>query len=303
MQLPSIYQLRTGFRQAVTAASAVLPRQTGIAIERRLRGYEDSKKLERAHGVIVSFGKSGRTWLTVLLSRYFARKYGLDGDRIMEFDDFHRANAAIPVLFFTHDNYLKDYLGSDAKIANYGRARVVLLVRDPRDTIVSQYFQWKHRMRQRKRIINGYPLDDIGIGAFAAGDAAGLPKLLAFMNAWAQDIEKFPNLLLVRYEDLRAATRDELRRILVFFGQSPSDDELDDCIAHASIDNMRRMERDNAGRLMANTRLKPADVNDPNSFKVRRAKVGGWRDYFTEEEAASLDRLVRERLSPIFAYS
>ena len=302
IQLPSIFQVRTGLRQVIAAACTALPRDTGIAIERRVRGYEENKKLARADGVVISFGKSGRTWLRVLISRYFARKYGLPEGDIMEFDDFHRRNPAIPVIFFTHDNYIKDYLGSDRKFDTYSGSRVVLLVRDPRDTSVSQYFQWKHRMVGRKKTINAYPPEDKGIYDFVAGEAAGIPKVLNFMNAWARDIERFPNLVVVKYEDLRAATREQLRRVLIFFGQTPTDDELDDCVAYASVDNMRRMERENADKWNTDSRLKPGDANDPASFKVRRAKVGGWRDYMTEEEAVHIDRIVREGLLPAFGY-
>ena len=92
--MPSIFKIRTGLRQVAVAASTLLPRETAVKIERRLRGYEDSRKLACADGVVVSFGKSGRTWLTVLLSRYFARKYGLAENRVMDFDDFHRHNPA-----------------------------------------------------------------------------------------------------------------------------------------------------------------------------------------------------------------
>ena len=76
MQLPTIYDLRTGVRRIISAGSAVLPREAGIRAERWFRGYEDAKKLENADGVIVSFGKSGRTWLRVLVWRYFAKKNG-----------------------------------------------------------------------------------------------------------------------------------------------------------------------------------------------------------------------------------
>jgi len=31
--------------------------------------------------------------------------------------------------------------------------------------------------------------------------------------------------------------------------------------------------------------MKPGNADDPSSFKVRRGKVGGWRDYVTEEQA------------------
>jgi hypothetical protein len=303
IQLPSRYDLHTGLRQAVSIASLVLPQKISVAVERRARGFEEARKLERADGVIVSFGKSGRTWLRVLISRYYAKKFGLADGRMMEFDDFHRSNNAIPCLFFTHDNYLKDHVGGDGKFANYGRSRVVLLVRDPRDIAVSQYFQWKHRMRMRKKIINGYPLVDEGPYKFVAGAEAGVPKIVAFMNAWARDIGKFKGLLVVKYEELRAGTQGELRRILEFLGEHPADAELDDCASFASIDNMRRMEEESAGKLTGGNRLKPGDVGEPQSFKVRRGKVGGWRDYMSEEEAAHIDRLVRETLDPVFGYT
>jgi hypothetical protein len=63
---------------------------------------------------------------------------------------------------------------------------------------------------------------------------------------------------------------------------------------------MRKLE--NSGKLGFNTRLKPADANNPASFKARRGKVGGWRDYLTPEEAETIDRIVRTELSPIFHY-
>ena len=42
---------------------------------------------------------------------------------------------------------------------------------------------------------------------------------------------------------------------------------------------------------------------DPESFKVRRAKVGGYRDYFSAEQADELEELVRKNLSPALGYN
>lgn len=303
MQLPTIHDIRTGVRRLISASSAVLPRKTGIRAERWFRGYEDAKKLEDADGVIVSFGKSGRTWLRVLIWRYFAKKNGFAADGISEFDEFRLKNPNVPVLFFTHDNYLKDYAGHDRKADLYGDARVVLLVRDPRDTAVSQFFQWKHRIVPRKKVINGYPLGEVDLHGFITSEQSGIPKIIGFMNAWAREMERMPDILVVKYEDLRANTKGELARVLAFFGQQPSEEELDDAVSFASIENMRRMELENASKATAHRSLKPADASDPSSFKVRRAKVGGWRDYVTEEQSEAIDRMVKERLDPVFGYA
>lgn len=267
-----------------------------------MRGWEEAGRLSAADAAVVSFGKSGRTWFRVLVSRYFAHKYGLAEGQLMEFDEFRRANPKIPAVFFTHDNYLKDYMGHDRKADLYGGSRVILLVRDPRDTAVSQYFQWKHRMAARKKVINAYPLGEVDVAAFIMGDEAGIPKIIDFMNDWAGALSRIPNLLLVRYEDLKADTAGQLGRALRFLGEEPTDAELDDAAAYSSIENMRRMEKENAGKLAANARLKPGNPNDPSSFKVRRAKVGGWRDYVTAEQADVIQAMVRERLDTVYNY-
>ena len=303
MQLPNVYDLRTGIRRLIAASSVLLPRDTGIRAERWYRGYEDHRKLAAADAVIVSFGKSGRTWLRVLLWRYFAKKNGFEREGISGFDEFRLNNPNVPVLFFTHDNYLRDYAGHDRKADLYGASHVVLLVRDPRDTAVSQFFQWKHRIVPRKKLINGYPLSEMDVHDFIVSPEAGLPKIIAFMNAWAAAMESMPDLLVVKYEDLRSDTKGQLARVLAFLGQTPDDAQLADAVEFASVDNMRRMEIENAGKALAQRSMKPGDANDPSSFKVRRAKVGGWRDYVTEEQALAIDRMVDDTLAPVFGYS
>jgi len=92
-----------------------------------------------------------------------------------------------------------------------------------------------------------------------------------------------PKLLVVRYEDLRAETKGQLRCILEFLGQQPADADIDDAVSFASIDSTRRMEVENAKKAGAQRSMEPGNADDPSSFKVRRDKVGGWSDYVTEE--------------------
>ena len=48
--------------------------------------------------------------------------------------------------------------------------------------------------------------------------------------------------------------------------------------------------------------MKAGDKANPDSFKVRRAKVGGYRDYFDDAQVAQLDALTEARLLPGFGY-
>ena len=65
---------------------------------------------------------------------------------------------------------------------------------------------------------------------------------------------------------------------------------------------MRRMEATRTFRLSGG-RMVPKDRSDPNTYKVRRAKVAGYRDDFTGEQVARVDAYVRDHLSPAFGYT
>jgi hypothetical protein len=49
-------------------------------------------------------------------------------------------------------------------------------------------------------------------------------------------------------------------------------------------------------------RMVARDRNNPDSFKVRRGKVGGWRDHFTADEVQRIEALVVRDLAPVFGY-
>jgi hypothetical protein len=269
-------------------------------LERRLRGWEEAWKLSHADVVVVSFGKAGRTWLRVLLSRFYQLLYHLP-ERLLGFDNFHAHDRRAPRIFFTHDNYIADWTGHRDSKRDFYDKKVILLVRNPQDTAVSQYFQWKFRMRPGKMRLNDYPEPgaDVGIYDFLMRSRAGLPKIVDFMNRWAQEMPRLPSLLLVRYEDMRADPRGQLARIARFVGAPEDAVALAGAVEYATLENMRKLE---GRRVFFGDRLAPRDRHNPDSYKVRRAKVGGYRDYFDDEQVARIDALVRETLSPVFGY-
>jgi len=281
-----------------------LPREKKIRIDRWLRGKEEFRKLRLADCVIVSFGKSGRTWVRVMLSRFYQVKHGLSARHLIGFDNLHKKNAAIPKLFFTHDNYIKDYTGNRDTKADFYDKKVVLLVRDPFDTAVSQFFQWKYRMRPGKKALNQYPQhgSDTSVFEFVMDEEAGLPKIIDYLNLWASESSKIKDLLIVRYEDLRADTAQALERIVNFIGTPGSEAEIREAVNFASVENMRQMEEKKTFWL-SGSRMVAKDRKNPNSYKVRKAKVGGYRDYFDDQQIARMQQLVAERLDPVFGYT
>src|SRR5699024_6652586 len=128
--------------------------------------------------------------------------------------------------------------------SDYRGTPVVLLARHPADTVVSQYFQWKYRMRDRKKQINDYPPEgaEVSVYDFAMNYGAGLAKIIDFMNLWAREAPHLQSLLLVRYEDMRDDPARELSRVMEFVGTAATESEIAEAVEFASVDNMRKME-------------------------------------------------------------
>ena len=93
---------------------------------------------------IVSFPKSGRTWLRVLIGKAIADQYNLDDRYVL---DTYRLTKKLklPVIQFIHDGSDLQYarthnnLRRDTRV--YRKKKVIFLARDPRDLIVSNYYQ------------------------------------------------------------------------------------------------------------------------------------------------------------------
>jgi hypothetical protein len=289
--------------ERVALASVPPPLSRRHAIERWMRGREEFVKLRRADTVFVSYAKSGRTWLRVTLSRFYQQRHSLHERSFLEFDNLKRRHPQIPSIFFTHGNYLRDYTGHWDDRRDFYDRRVLLLVRDPRDVAVSQFFQWKHRMRPRKKRLNQYPPHgaDLSIAEFVMEHPAGLRRVVDFLNGWAEEVHKLSAAHVIRYEDLRAEPSQQLAGVLAFLGTPASPNELDDAVHFASYDRMKQLESARFFRRNGR-RVRPGAASNPDSFKVRRAKVGGYRDYFSDAQCEAIDAYVRCELSDFYDY-
>ena len=288
-------------RRAVLLPTMILPKPARAACYGWIKGRHELRKLRQADYVIVSFPQSGRTWLRTMLTRFYQGRHGIDEMRLLGLKNLNRLDARIPKVFFTHDHYIRDYTGHrDSKI-DFADKKIVLLVRDPRDTAVSSYHSLKYRPNPARKGLNEIEAEGENAPApfeymqFRAGWAVD------FMNSWQGELADGARRLLVRYEDLRAAPAVHLQRVLAFLDADPSAAEIEDAVAFASFDNMRKLEA-SAAFGSDDRRIVPGAAGNPESFKVRRGKVGGYRDYLSEDEAAALDRLVAGRLSPAFGY-
>lgn len=281
-------------------AGRLLPEEKRFPTERRVRGWFDYQRLVRADYAVVSFGKSGRTWVRVMISRLYQLVYDLPSEDLLEFGNYHRRDKRIPRILFTHDNYLRDYTGDGASKRAYADKPVVLLVRHPADVTMSQYFQWKHRMRPHKVALNRYPAvaTDRGPYEFMMG-SSGLKKVIEFLNEWDDALRTRARSLVIRYEDLRSDTPAQLRKLAAFLELAPGEDIIRSTVEYAAFENMKQRE---AEAISDSDRLRAKDLSNPDSFKTRRGKVGGWTDYFDDTQCAEIDAVVEATLRPSYGY-
>ena len=158
-------------------------------------------------------------------------------------------------------------------------------------------------MKTRKKMINDYPdhNSDIALFDFVVKHEAGLHRVIEFLNGWDEEKDRMRDLLVVRYEDLRAEPHVYMKRILDFMGVAASEQDINDAIQFAAYDNMKRLEQ-SQGVHASGQRMRPGDQGNPDSYKVRRAKVGGYRDYFDANHVQQIDALVDRALVPAFGY-
>ena len=135
---------------------------------------------------------------------------------------------------------------------------------------------------------------------FVMRSEIGLPSIVEFLNRWERNLSNVDRPLIVRYEDFREKPIESLGLLVSFLGEDFSDPEIRSAVEFGSFDNLRTLESTGFFRRGGLSRRDPAD---PETFKVRRGKVHGYRDYFSTEQVAEMEGLVATRLSPAFGYT
>lgn len=267
----------------------------------RRRQHKIIRRLKRADAVVVTHTKSGRTWLLVMISHLFHLKYGTPEHAIVKFDNLHRQDPRVPKLYFTRWANLIDPDDDAPPPPLPPATRWIFLFRDPRDIAVSYYFHLRNRSTPVERAHKGVADEVLTMSMFdfVTDPAVGIPHIVALMNRWLERMAGLKQSMLVRYEDLHADPADALGRVMDFLGQPSSAEQIAQAVEFGAFDNLKSRE---AGNFFASERLRPVDRSDPDTFKVRRGAVGGWRDYFDPRQQAVIDGLVAGRLPAHLGY-
>lgn len=227
---------------------------------------------------LVSFPRSGVTWMTFLLANLmvkFCRKnidvnfktiYSIIPDihynkeNIPDDTTFH----PFPRMIKSHSEYLPDY------------KRVIYLIRDPRDVMVSYYDYLTNK-------ISGPRFKDFS--DFIKNRQYGVSTWVKHIKSW---INKWD--IIIRYEDLKTNPKGQLEKILSFLNiKTINEDDINFAIEKSSLEEMQSMEKEGMVKV--------------NAFKkdfafIRKGDVGGWKDVFKESDTRYYrEEMIRNELN------
>jgi hypothetical protein len=298
-------------RQIILKTTQLLPLQARARLRANLLGRLEMSRGRRAQYFVIGHPKSGNTWLRTMISRLYQQRYGLPESLVLKSDELHLANPACPRFLVT--NALYSYEGVIGEALDAKRAdrefldrHVMLLARHPCDIAVSWYIQFTKRVSVAKReMINAtlkHPIDHTSIDkwSFVMNEEIGLPSLIEFLNTWERNLKGVEHSLITRYEDLRLHPVETLKTIMTFFEQDFSDAEIEAAVQFGSFENMQKLE---SSRVLSRGGFSAYKADDPETAKVRRGQILGYRNDFDADKVAQMDRLVAERLSPTFGYT
>jgi hypothetical protein len=240
---------------------------------------------------LVSYPKCGRTWLRVMLQQYLRST----GQSLRSFRDKSLLNVTpYHVIRFEHDQGSwipapprMEQLSFD--VLKYGKKKVIFLARDPRDVLVSSWYHLKYRENIYKGELSEFVRDEL----------VGIHKVVAFMNMWVDNQYAMGEFLLLTYEQLHRDPHDTLRQMLTMMGVDVQSELVEQAVAASTFDKMKQMEQSGSLR---EPWMKPGAKNSGNSFKIRKGKVGGFRQELSEEDIAFVNRVIQDKLSSRLPY-
>ncbi len=249
---------------------------------------------------ILSYPCSGRTWLRLMIGRALQFYFKTDHLNPFEIHQFSNAYPSMAKISLQHDGnpMLRKPSELETDKSRFRGTKVILLVRDPRDTVVSWYFEIT-----RRRHLPGSEAPEFegSLRQFCHEERAGLNTIIGYMNSWAENRNVPDGFLLVRYEDLHKDAGHELARIFEFLDMPDVPEKIIfQAVDFAAFDNMRRMEKENTLEIEV---FQPGNESDENSFKTRVGKTGGWHEHFSAEEIQFINQRIKNNLSSCFGYS
>lgn len=228
-------------------------------------------------GVIVSFPRSGRTWLMTMIGLAVCHR---DGRPIEQ-----ASKERIKVVDATHDKTdkgarrLPEQLSTDKR--GYKNKNVLFMFRDPKDQVLSAYLHAKKNKGYKVGTLSEYIRDR----------RFGVEKIVTFNNNWYDQSHVPKKFCSISYEALHEGTEAVLALVLTFFDIPFSKEDLEFAVENSSLEQLQKWEKE--GFLNQNV-PKPKHPKDKDSYYHRKGIIGDYKNYMTPEDIQFCDEWIKK---------
>ena len=262
---------------------------TGYIKQVDVEKHAASISLDPSDVWIVTFAKAGTTW-TQQIVKLIRNGGEVDDRNINESIPWLEANSFFkkdimslpkPRAFKSHFSYELMPCGKP----NTTPCKYVYVARNPKDVAVSFYFHY-HRLQT----IPGANLEwNLFFCNFIFGNLVFGDYFDHVLSWWAHKDDK--NVLFLKFEDMKKDLPTAVARIAKFIECDVTDEVIEKVAAKASFNVMKNDDTANYSW------ISPLSVNSSAPAFMRKGEVGDWKNYFTPEQSAEMDKVCRERLN------
>lgn len=245
----------------------MLSRMKSVA-RRLFPGKGKGPTFRRGDVFLVSYPKSGNTWMRFLLANYI---YGGD-------IDISRVTALLPDVHYNPQDIEKapsPRIIKSHEPFNPKYRKVVYLVRDVRDVAVSYFYH----LKKFKSLAEGTAFSDY-LDSFMDGNLDNYGAWDKHVDGWLNGAE---DLLLIRYEDMLENTEHCLAQVIAFCGLELDEARLSHAVAACSLGKLREVEKKefNHSELLSSS---DASINF-----FRKGQSGDWKGHFNQGDLDKLE--------------
>lgn len=245
-----------------------------VKIRKKLHSIEEYQnkyniRYKNKKTVLISYPKSGRTWLRMILAKMLVNL----GYNYSKYE----------MILTLHKGSLKNTLGYNYKI--------LFLYRDPRDVVISYYFEMKNRKESYHDNISN----------FLRNKKYGIETHIKYLNNWYNEKDKYIDFMMISYNELKNNTFNTIEKVLKYLNVPYDNEKINNAIEYSSFESMKKIEKGKKKNYLQYYKggFRAKKKRNKNSYRVRKGKIGGYKDYLNEKDLNYVNECMK-KLNPIY---
>ncbi|XP_058386704.1 sulfotransferase 2A1-like [Diceros bicornis minor] len=166
------------------------------------------------------------------------------------------------------------------------KTKLIYLIRNPRDILVSGYFFWSiskfvKKPESMEEYFEWFIQGNVPYGSW-----------FDHIHGW-MSMKGKENFLILSYEELKRDTRSTVEKICQFLGKKLEPEELNSLLKNSSFQVMKENKMSNYSLLHGQY------LDEKNGSFMRKGISGDWKNHFTVAQAEAFDKIFQEKMADL----